>query len=138
MANSTVKKMTKKEMYNLIATLNADNTEIVEFCKHEIELLDRKKSNGNTKANKQVADNVELVYDALVSVGKAVSITELIANTDLSALANDGGVVTTQRISAYMKKLVESDRVKSYKDKKRTLFEIVVTDTDTDIDTDND
>lgn len=130
--------MTKKEMYNLIATRNADNTEIVDFCKHEIELLDRKKSNGNTKANKQVADNVELVYDALVSVGKAVSITELIANTDLSALANDGGVVTTQRISAYMKKLIESGRVKSYKDKKRTLFEIVVEDTDTDTDTDND
>lgn len=126
------KKMTKKEMYNLIATLNADNTEIVEFCKHEIELLDRKKSNGNSKANKQVADNVELVYNALASVGKAVSITELIAQTDLTALANEEHIVTTQRVSAYMKKLIESGRARSYKDKKRTLFEIVVTDTDTD------
>ena len=130
MANSNVKKPTKKEMYTLIATLNADNTEIVEFCKHEIELLDRKKSNGNTKANKQVADNVELVYNALASVGKAVSITELIAQTDLSALANEEHIVTTQKVSAYLKKLIESGRAKSYKDKKRTLFEIVVTDTD--------
>ena len=130
MANSNVKKPTKKEMYTLIATLNADNTEIVEFCKHEIELLDRKKSNGNTKANKQVADNVELVYNALASVGKAVSITELIAQTDLSALANVEHIVTTQKVSAYLKKLIESGRAKSYKDKKRTLFEIVVTDTD--------
>lgn len=136
MANSNVKKMTKKEMYNLIATLNADNTEIVEFCKHEIELLDRKKSNGNTKANKQVAENMELVYNALVSVGKAVTITELIAQTDLSALANEEHIVNTQKVSPCMKKLVESGRVKSYKDKKKTLFEIVVTDTETDTDND--
>lgn len=119
------KKMTKKEMYNLIATLNADNAEIVEFCKHEIELLDRKKSNGNSKANKQVADNVELVYNALVSVGKAVSITELIAQTDLSALANEEHIVTSQRVSAYMKKLVESGRVEKFTDKKKTYFKIV-------------
>ena len=134
MANSNVKKMTKKEMYNLIATLNADNTEIVEFCKHEIELLDRKKSNGNSKANKQVADNTELVYNALASIGKSATASDLIAHTDLSALANENGIVSTQRVSAYMKKLIDSGRVRSYKDKKRTLFEIVATETDTDND----
>lgn len=124
------KKMTKKEMYNLIATLNADNTEIVEFCKHEIELLDRKKSNGNTKANKQVADNVELVYNALVDAITPISASELIARGGLTALANEFGVVSTQKVSAYLKKLVESGRVKTYKDKKKTLFEIVATDND--------
>lgn len=137
MANSIVKKVTKKDNYKELMTYVPTNRQdLIDFINHEIELLEKKRSNGNSKANKQVADNVELVYNALVSVGKAVSITELIANTDLSALANDGGVVTTQRISAYMKKLVESGRVKSYKDKKRTLFEIVVEDTDTDTDND--
>ena len=48
------KKMTKKEMFTLIATLNASNTEIVDFCNHEIELLERKKSNGNAKANEKM------------------------------------------------------------------------------------
>ena len=33
--------MTKKEMFAHIATVNADNAEIVEFCNREIELLNR-------------------------------------------------------------------------------------------------
>lgn len=117
--------MTKKEMYNLIATLNADNTEIVEFCKHEIELLDRKKSNGNTKANKQVADNVELVYNALVNYGKPATASDLIANADLTALATENGIVSTQKVSAYLKKLVDGGRVAKFTDKKKTYFSIV-------------
>jgi hypothetical protein len=135
MANSNVKKVTKKDNYKELMTyVPTDRQDLVDFINHEIELLDRKKSNGNSKANKQVADNVELVYNALASVGKAVTVTELIAQSDLSALANEEHIVTTQRVRAYIGKLIESGRVKSYKDKKRTLFEIVVTETDTDND----
>ena len=117
--------MTKKEMYNLIATRNADDTEIVEFCKHEIELLDRKKSNGNSKANKQVADNVELVYNALVGYGKPATVSDLIKYTDLTALVTDSEIVSTQKVSAYLKKLVDNGRVAKYTDKKKTYFSIV-------------
>ena len=119
------KKMTKKEMYNLIATLNADNTEIVEFCNHEIELLDRKKSNGNAKANEKMEYAVELVYNALASVNKSVTVSELIAETDLSALVNESGVVSTQKVSALLKKLVDSGKVAKYTDKKKTYFSVV-------------
>ena len=35
---------TKREMFNLIATRNADDAEIVAFCEHEIQLLDAKKT----------------------------------------------------------------------------------------------
>ena len=52
------KKMTKKEMFTLIATLNASNQEIVDFCNHEIELLEKKKSNGNAKANEKMEKSV--------------------------------------------------------------------------------
>ena len=34
--------MTKREMYNSILTVVADNAEMVDFINHEIELLDRK------------------------------------------------------------------------------------------------
>lgn len=135
MANSTIKKVTKKDNYKELMTyVPTDRQDLIDFINHEIELLEKKRSNGNSKANKQVANNVELVYNALASVGKAVSITELIAQTDLSALANEENIVNPQKVSPYMKKLVESKRVKSYKDKKRTLFEIVVEDIDTDTD----
>ena len=118
------KKMTKKEMFTLIATLNASNTEIVEFCNHEIELLDRKKSQGNAKANEKMDSQVALVYNALVSVGKAVTVSDLIKETDLSELANESGVVSTQKVSALLKKLVDSGKVAKMTDKKKTYFVI--------------
>lgn len=119
------KKMTKKEMFTLIATLNASNQAIVEFCNHEIELLDNKKSNGNKKANEKVAKEVEIVYNALVSVDRAVTASELIAETDLTALKNESGVVSTQKVSAMLKKLKEQGKVENYTDKKKTYFKVV-------------
>ena len=119
------KKMTKKEMFTLIATLNASNQAIVDFCNHEIELLDNKKSNGNKKANEKVAKEVEIVYNALVSVDRAVTTSELIAETDLSALANESGVVSTQKVSAMLKKLKEQGKVDSTVTKKKTYFFVV-------------
>lgn len=116
--------MTKKEMFTLIATLNASNQAIVDFCNHEIELLDNKKSNGNAKANEKMEKSVELVYNALASVGKAVAVSELIAESDLSALANESGVVSTQKVSALLKKLVDGGKVEKYTDKKKTYFRI--------------
>lgn len=118
------KKVTKREMYELIKTKLANDNEIVEFCDHEIELLDRKKSNGKAKVNEKLDANVELVYNALVEVGEKVTATELIAKTDLSALANDVGVVTTQKVSAYLNKLVAVDRVEKITEKKKTYFSV--------------
>ena len=118
------KKMTKKEMFTLIATLNASNQEIVDFCNHEIELLEKKKSNGNAKANEKMEKSVEIVYNALVSVGKPIAVSELIAETDLTDLANESGVVSTQKVSALLKKLVDSGRVEKFTEKKKTYFKV--------------
>ena len=119
------KKMTKKEMFTLIATLNASNQEIVDFCKHEIELLEKKKSNGNAKANEKMEKSVELVYNALVSAGVPMSASELIAKGGLDELANEFGVVSTQKVSAYLNKLVAVGKVEKYIDKKKTYFKVV-------------
>ena len=117
--------MTKKEMFTLIATLNASNTEIVDFCNHEIELLDRKKSQGNAKANEKMDSQVALVYNALVSVGKPITASELIAQGGLDELANESGVVSTQKVSALLKKLVDGGKVSKFTDKKKTYFSVV-------------
>ena len=119
------KKMTKKEMFNLIATLNANDQAIVDFCNHEIELLDRKKSQGNAKANEKMDNQVELVYSALVTVGKPTTASELIAQGNLDELANDSGVVSTQKVSALLKKLYDNKRIDKFTDKKKTYFKIV-------------
>ena len=52
--------MTKKEMYSTIATLLADNEEVVNFCNHEIELLNNKKSYKRTAPTKAQVANAEL------------------------------------------------------------------------------
>lgn len=116
--------MTKKEKFEMLKVLVADNEMLVEFIDHEIELLDKKKSNGNAKANEKMASEVELVYNAVVNVGKPITASELIASADLSALENKDGIVSTQKVSAMLKKLVESGKVGKFTDKKKTYFKV--------------
>ena len=118
------KKVTKREKFEMLKALVVDNAMLTEFIDHEIELLDKKKSNGNAKANEKMEKSVELVYNALVSVNRAVSASELIAETDLSALENESGVVSTQKVSAMLKKLVDCGRVEKFTDKKKTYFRV--------------
>lgn len=123
MAN--VKKPTKREtLTNLIARYPND-TELVTYCEHEIELLDNKKASGSKKVNETAVANENLVYNALASVGEPITATDLIAKTDLSALANESNIVTPQKVSAYLKKLVDSGRVVKTTDKKKTYFSVV-------------
>lgn len=118
------KKVTKREKFEMLKALVKDNAMLVEFIDHEIELLDKKKSNGNAKANEKMEKSVELVYNALVSVGRAVSASELIAETDLGELANESGIVSTQKVSAYLNKLVAVGKVIKFTDKKKTYFKV--------------
>ena len=119
------KKVTKREKFEMLKALVKDNAMLVEFIDHEIELLDKKKSQGNAKANEKMEQSVDLVYKALVVVGRAVTPSELIAETDLSALENESGVVSTQKVSAMLKKLVDSGKVEKFTDKKKTYFRVV-------------
>jgi len=119
------KKVTKREKFEMLKALVKDNAMLVEFIDHEIELLDNKKSKGNAKANEKAVAENELVFNGLKAVGKAVTVSELIAQVDLTALANESGVVSTQKVSAILKRLKEQGRVETVTDKKRTLFSVV-------------
>ena len=109
----------------MLKALVKDNEMLVEFIDHEIELLDNKKSKGNAKANEKMEKSVDLVYNALAELDKAVTVSELIAEKGLTELANENGVVSTQKVSAMLKKLKESGRVETLTDKKKTYFKIV-------------
>ena len=96
--------MTKKEMFaEVIAIATAANREdIVDFAKHEIELL-AKKGSSNTKAKAESDARAEKVYTALAEMEEPVTITELLE------LASDAEVrgYTNQRVSALIRKLGE-------------------------------
>lgn len=111
--------MTKKEMFANIATLLADNTEVVEFCNHQIELLSNRKSyksmTKTQKANVEVMENIKL---ALAEVGEAVTVTELIASSD----ALEG--LTNQKVSALLRKLVDEKVVVKAIEGKKARFSL--------------
>ena len=122
------KEMTKKEKFGMAIEMakNNNNAMLVEFFKHEIELLDRKKSNGNAKANDKALATLDLLYNKLVEYGEPITASDLIMEYGLEELANEKGLVTPQKVSPYLNKLVEMGKATKTSDKKKTLFCAVV------------
>ena len=114
-----MEKMTKKEMFEMIKGVCANDTRIVEFCDHEIELLTRKASKSTmTKTQKENEGIMEIIVNALKNLDKAVTITELQGTcAELADYSN-------KKISALLKKLVDSNQVVKTVDKKKSYFSI--------------
>jgi len=109
--------MTKVEMFNEIKAVVADNAEMVEFIDHEIEMIQRKNARKSSKPTaKQVAN------DALI-----VEIKTVLADSDAGMTATEvakalDGEYTTQKISALLRKCVESGEVVKAYEKKVARF----------------
>ena len=73
------KKLTKKEMFTMLLAIEevGANEELVNFIKHEIELLEKKagKTSKSQKENESI--KAQLVKE-LTTIGKAVTVTEFI------------------------------------------------------------
>lgn len=115
------KKLTKKEMFAKLYALVENSTvdgklDMLGFIDHEIELLD-KKATKTTLTIKQRA-NLEIlntIREVMRGAEKAVTISDLIKTEPLK-------VFTTQKISALMKKLVDSGEVEKTQLKKVSYF----------------
>lgn len=116
------KRMTKRDYFaKLVEVVEnagvANEVELVNFLNHEVELLSRK-SNVKTKAQKENEALVEVVYEALVRVGRPVTVTEL-QGADEAV-----GEMSNQKVSALLKKLVDAERVNKVVDKKKSYFSV--------------
>lgn len=108
---------TKREMFALIASALADNTEVVEFCNHEVELLDRKASYKSSKPSKKAVENEAIKAEILEVLGGSeapMTISEI--NTVL-----DKGF-TSQKVSALLTQLIKADKVVKTYEKKVAYF----------------
>ena len=114
------KKVTKKEMfaklYALVESATADNkTDLLGFIDHEVELLEKKSSKvtltATQKANLEV---LEVIKEVLADKPNS-TVSELIKDERLSAYTN-------QKISALLKKLIDSGEVEKATDKKVSRF----------------
>lgn len=109
--------MTQREMFKRIATLNAEDEEIVAFCKAKIEQLNHRSTNkAPTKTQKENVGIMEIIMDALSVAGQPVTVTELIAGCDELA------EYTNQKISALLRKLVADGRATQSKDGRKSVY----------------
>lgn len=111
--------MTKKEMFAHIATVNAQDSEIVAFCNKEIELLDARKA--SKKPSQKQRDNVvhmETIKAVLAEAEAPMSIPEIRG-------ANEALVeFSSQKLSALLKKLVDDGSVVKSTEKKVAYFSL--------------
>lgn len=112
--------MTKREMYNAILTVVADNADMVAFINHEIELLDRKANSLRKPTATQIANDgfkAEIVaYLATADAPK--SIKEL--QTEIPSLAE----LTNQRITHMLTDLVKANTLTKEHVKKTPYYSV--------------
>jgi len=112
--------MTKKEMYNEILAVVADNAEMVEFINHEIELLNRK-SSAVRKPTKNQLENEGFkadIVDYLKDADAPKTIKEL--QTAIPSLAN----LTNQRITHLLTDLVKAETLTKNYMKKTPYYSV--------------
>ena len=114
-------KKTKREFFGEIREIVKENTELVAFIDHELELLDKKTNAKSTKVNTEQVELMEKIVDALNEIGRSVTISELQKeNAEMAEYSN-------QKLSAMLKKLVDNKQVTKMVDKKKSYFMVAKT-----------
>ena len=121
----TEKKMTKKEMFQVLLAMDCvkERDDLVKFIEHEIELLDRK-NGGNRKPTAQQVVNEKIKDKILEVLVKPMTATQI-----MKAIEPDFPEITltTQRISALLRTLGKkgTGEVEKYTEKRVTYFKKV-------------
>ena len=112
-------KATKRERFEQIKALVSNNAELVAFIDHEIELLNKKNSRSGKPTKTQIENETikNTILDILQTIGKPVTVTQLLANDELNGLSN-------QKVSALLAQLRKSDKVVRTVEKKVAFYSI--------------
>ena len=130
-----MKKLTKKDYFAQLKEIVKNDAELVAFIDHEVELLSKKNTgNSQTKVQKDNEALKEILIEELKKIGKAVTITELMNESqvikDYTYKTKVNGEtketkLTNQKISAIFTQLVNNDKtVIKVTDKKKSYFSI--------------
>jgi predicted transcriptional regulator len=122
MAESTVKKVTKREYFaeltKIVAASEVENkADVLAFIEHEVELLNRKSSSG--KLSKTQEENVVLMNTILEVLGEAdapMSIADIMADERVG--------LSNQKVTSLVSKLVKEEKVVRTTEKKKPYFSI--------------
>lgn len=110
MANNI--KITKKDRFEQIKVIVADNPDLVEFIDHEIELLNRKssKSATETPAQKDNALLAVIIKDMLAECENELGMTvgEILSDARIACFAtHDNKKVSSQKITSVLTPMTE-------------------------------
>ena len=117
-------KLTKRDYFKMILEVVEGNEQLTEFVNHELELLDKKASSKSMTSNqKENEQSKARIVQALVELGRPVTITELQANNGEMAQYSN------QKLSALIKQMVRSEdnpngEITRAMDKKKAYFSI--------------
>ena len=113
------KKMIKKDYYEMIKKACADNLEIVKFCDHELELLNRKSSKSTLTKTQVENEKIKTeIVNALTEIAKPVTITEL------QELNEGMAQYSNQKLSALLRALTKEGVTVRTEDKKKAYFSV--------------
>ena len=115
--DTMAKKLTKIEMFSLIAT-RLTNQDEIDFINHEIELLENKKSSIRKPTANQVANEnfMNVIVEVLEQTNKPMTISEIQEHNESLAL------LTNQRVSALLTKLISNGTVVRTTEKRKAYF----------------
>ena len=117
-------KVTKRDYFKMILEVVEGNEQLTAFVNHELELLDKKASSKSMTSNQKENEQIKArIIQALVELGKPVTITELQANNGEMAQYSN------QKLSALIKQMVRSEdnpngEITRAMDKKKAYFSI--------------
>ena len=119
------KKMTKKEMFAMVAKVVensevANKAEMLEFLAHEVELLEKKNSRtGQTKTQKENEVLMAQLLEALAEFDKPITVSEFMKES-----SHEVATLSNQKLSALLKKLVDTHKVVKSTEKKKSYFSL--------------
>ena len=116
------KKTTKREYYELIKSKLADNTEIVAFCDHEIELLDNRKktTDGEKKLTPKQKENLALVATILDNM----EVDTIYSISDMQRKIEVCKELTNQKISSLVRQAMSDGTIERVEVKGKAFFKL--------------
>lgn len=121
-SNST--KVTKRERFaqlmEIVKASDVENSaELVAFIEHEVELLTKKNSRSGKPTKTQLENNTikEKIVSILERVGKPMTVTQLLAESELAELSN-------QKVSALLTQLRKSGAIVRTVEKKVAFYSL--------------
>ena len=113
------KKLTKRDYFKELKDMVTGRPELIDFIDHELELLDRKSSkSAETKTQTENKGIMEQIVAELSRIAKPVTVSELQTSSEILK------EYSNQKLSALLKKLVDSNQVVKTTDKKKSYFSI--------------